>query len=747
MSKILLSFPRCSRSRPAFIKMAALGLLLITGSAMRGQSAFPLSVTPSSGSGSAQSFLVSFSDSNGASDMQEGVLNIMSNVVPGTPGWSANECLLRYDIATNAIWLVPDAGGTWSGPITAGTSSTLGNSQCTVMASGSSEQLAGNTVTVTFLVTFTAGFAGAKQLYMEAEDAAGNWSTNYQQQFGNFSVTATASPLALAPSSGSGTNSVFSATYYDPNGGSQIKEAELYIMSNVVPGSVSGWSANQCIFQYDVASNNIWQVVDGGGSYQGPIAAGSQDYLSNSQCTIFAAGSSAQISGNMVTVNFSINFTGANFSGPTQLYLEAEDTSGNWATNYQQQFGSWVIPSGQANGPPSIPNSFTAPDPSPTCDNISGQWDAADNFGNSVGWDLTQQSDNSVSGTLAFDDYRDFGFGLTFCGTITYTASGTYSGGAQFSLTATQPSPPVDNCGFPLASMESETVTLSGSVCGGGSGNFTISSGASGGAPARAMPQTAMNPAAQSDQTTGTSTWTTLTPRFSVQYASYIPVDNIHGPTPCFLSLPTGTVPFLKLYKGDAFRGTFRTSQSIFVVPDKQVYDNFLPNAGPTRNYGAGSPVNGFFANLDSTPATSDIYNGPYNGADEDNVQFDCLLWNDRGKADLGPMQGNSVSFPTGTQAQVNLNGLGQDPLEFKIGGIKWNATVTIDDSNRGQPTASVNITHTCYPAHIVKVNGGPVYCYQPAFNTTVYLVSCLTFLSQKTASSGPVTLPSAQCP
>jgi len=716
-------------------RVVAIVFLTLAAARMYGQSASPVSVTPSSGSGSAQLFSASSVDFNGASDVQEGVLNIMSNVVPGTPGWSANECLLRYDIATNNIWLVPDAGGVWSGPVTSGTTATLGNSQCTVIAAGSFAQLSGNTATVNFLVTFTGGFAGAKQLYLEAEDVRGNWSTNFQQQFGSFSVTATASPLGLVPLSGSGNNQTFTAVYYNPNGGGRIAEADLYVMSNVAPGSVPGWSANECIFQYDVATNNIWQVVDGGGSYQGPIAAGSSDLLSNSQCTIFGAGSSAQVSGNTATVNFSLAFTNDSFAGGKQLYLGAQDTSGNWATNFQQVFGSWIIPSG-GSGPVSIPNSYTAADPTLTCDNIAGQWVEADNFGNSVGWDLTQ-SGNSVSGTLSFDDYR----GGVFCGTITYTASGTYTPASdgstgQFSLMASQPNPSVDNCGLPLAPSETDTVTLSGTACGGGSATFNIDT--STGAPSlRAMPRAALQ-AAQA-QASNSSTWSTNTPRFSVQYASYIPVDNIHGPTPCSLPPPpftpdVGPIPIVKLYKGDAFRGTYRTSQSIFVVPDKQFYDNFVPNAGPTRNYGAGSPLNG--STLSSAPATSDIYNGQYVGNDEDNIQFDCTLWNDRGKADLSTMQGRFVSFPTGNQAQINLNGLGQDPLEFKIGGIKWNANITIDDSNASQPTATVNITHTCYPAHTVKVNGMTVYDQQPLFNNTVYLLSCLTFLPQVTRSA-----------
>ncbi len=681
--------------------------------------------------------------------MAESVLNIMSNVVPGTSGWSAHECLLRYDLASNAIWIVPDAGGTWSGPITAGSSSTLSNSQCTVMALGSSRQISGNSAIVNFLVTFTAGFAGSKQLYLEAKDAAGNWSTNYQQQFGTFSITATASPLFLTPVSGSGINQVFAATYYDPNGGSQIAEADLYIMSGVAPGSVSGWSGHECIFQYDLASNNISQVVDAGGSYQGPITAGSESVLANSQCTIFASASSAQVSENTVTVNFAVQFSGAAFTGGKQVYLGSEDKLGHWATNYQQQFGSWGIPTGQTDGPPSIPNSFTTGPPTFTCDTLAGTWFDADAFGNSIRWDLNQAG-NSLSGTLSFDDYRDFGNGLTFCGTITYQAAGQYDGNGAFSLTATQPSPCIDSCGLPVASSETESVSLSGNACGSGSGAFSISGTAcgSGGAAqrtSRVVPKAQISKTAQAAQTGSASSWTTVTPRFSVQYASYIPVDNIHGPTPCvYIPQPVITVtqiPVFQLYKGDANRGTYRTTQSMLVVPDKQVDDNFFVNAGPTRNYGLGSPVNGSV--LSSSPTTSDIYNGPYAGADEYNVQFDCLRWNDRGKADTSTMQGHSVTFPSANKAQVTLSGLGQDPLEPKIGGIKWNATITIDDSNPNQPTASVDITHTCYPAHIVKVNGTVVYSYLPPHNNTAYLLSCLTLFPQVHVTTPAVPVPS----
>ena len=153
--------------------------------------ASPVSVTPSSGRSTAQIFTAKYQDPNGGSQITKATLSIMSNnVLPGSRSkWSANECLLRYDIATNAIWLVPNMGGTWGyRSITAGSPSTLSNSQCKVVASGSSAQISGNTVTVNLEVTFPAEFAGTKQLYMGSEDVHGRWSAKDKQQFGSFTV-------------------------------------------------------------------------------------------------------------------------------------------------------------------------------------------------------------------------------------------------------------------------------------------------------------------------------------------------------------------------------------------------------------------------------------------------------------------------------------------------------------------------------------------------------------------------------
>jgi hypothetical protein len=161
------------------------------------QSASPISAMLVVDAGSSQILTAKFSDLKGGSHISEVTVSIMSDkVVPGGRSrWSANECLVRYDIAENAIWLVPDIGGTWgSHPIVGGSASSFSNSQCTVVASGSSVEISGDTVIVCLELKFTPHFAGPKQLYLASADVNGKWSDNYQQQFGSFVVVAARTP-------------------------------------------------------------------------------------------------------------------------------------------------------------------------------------------------------------------------------------------------------------------------------------------------------------------------------------------------------------------------------------------------------------------------------------------------------------------------------------------------------------------------------------------------------------------------
>ncbi|MDQ6676917.1 MAG: HEAT repeat domain-containing protein, partial [Acidobacteriota bacterium] len=112
-----------------------------------------------------------------------------------------------------------------------------------------------------------------------------------------------------------------------------------------------------------------------------------------------------------------------------------------------------------------------------------------------------------------------------------------------------------------------------------------------------------------------------------------------------------------------------------------------------------------------------------------------CYKSNAKGHADTSLMNSySSVTYSSSTQAQVRFTGGTSNPLvETKIPTvISWDMNVIIDDTNPQSPQANVNYNHTCYPAHIVEVNGQCVYEYRPPYNHDGYIGACLTQDSEK---------------
>jgi len=130
-----------------------------------------VSVTPSSGSGlGPQAFQFLYSDPNGYADLASlyGRFNASASDV--------SACSFRYDRASNYIYLYNDAGTAWLGPVILGNQ--LTNSQCTLGAGSTTPS--GNNLTLNLTITFTTAFAGAKNVYMQAVDAASassGWQT------------------------------------------------------------------------------------------------------------------------------------------------------------------------------------------------------------------------------------------------------------------------------------------------------------------------------------------------------------------------------------------------------------------------------------------------------------------------------------------------------------------------------------------------------------------------------------------
>jgi hypothetical protein len=127
-----------------------------------------VSVTPGSGSGSSQTFVLQYSDSRGATSLTSEWLWFSGG---------AGHCMIYHERATNSVYLLNDAGTLWMSR-TIG-SGTLQNNSCTVNLAGSTVSTNGGMLTLNLAISFSSGFRGTKTVQMFA-NAAGAISSGWQ---------------------------------------------------------------------------------------------------------------------------------------------------------------------------------------------------------------------------------------------------------------------------------------------------------------------------------------------------------------------------------------------------------------------------------------------------------------------------------------------------------------------------------------------------------------------------------------
>ena len=125
------------------------------------------SVTPSSGTGSSQTFSFVFTDADGAGDLSG--IYILINSALSIP----NSCTMAYYPASNALYLINNANTGVAGAVQPGVAGTVANSQCAVNGGGSSVSRSGNALTLGIQLTFQPAFAGARLVYADAIDSGG----------------------------------------------------------------------------------------------------------------------------------------------------------------------------------------------------------------------------------------------------------------------------------------------------------------------------------------------------------------------------------------------------------------------------------------------------------------------------------------------------------------------------------------------------------------------------------------------
>jgi hypothetical protein len=99
-----------------------------------------------------------------------GYQSIMSSqVIIGTAIQASNVCYAQY--VSGYVYLRNDAGTAWLGPVVAGTTATLANSQCTItnpVATGS-----GTLLDLILPLSFSTAFNGPKSIWQNAASAPG----------------------------------------------------------------------------------------------------------------------------------------------------------------------------------------------------------------------------------------------------------------------------------------------------------------------------------------------------------------------------------------------------------------------------------------------------------------------------------------------------------------------------------------------------------------------------------------------
>ena len=286
-----------------------------------------LSVSPSSGSGTAQTFEFAFRDGDGHTQLRWVYALIHSTLV------QSNGCYLRYTRADNTLWLRSDDGTAWLGPVTPGSSSTLENNQCRLLASASAASGSGLNLTVTARFEFKGGFAGAKNVWLNAIDTT-NQTSNWQLR-GAWTVAGfLPEAVSVTPSSGSGNSQTFRFLFRDFDGA-----ADLQWVFALFDTALSG--ANACYLRFRRSENALWLRNDANNNWLGPVTVGSSGTVENTQCTLAASGSSAVATGATLQLDVAVTFKSA-FVGNKNIYLYATDNGGQVSGWHQR--GTWTVP-------------------------------------------------------------------------------------------------------------------------------------------------------------------------------------------------------------------------------------------------------------------------------------------------------------------------------------------------------------------------------------------------------------------
>lgn len=304
------------------------------------------SITPTSGTalpGVERALTTTYSDQDGWQDIQE--VRLLLN----TKSSSTGGVQVRYNQNTNKLYLRNDTNTSWLGGYAPGTTNPDGsdkfieNSYAKLNVTDTSIAPSGNTLSVTWKLTFKDAFSGRKyNTYLYVKDDQGISNGGWQKR-GTYTINYPPIVGTITPSSGSasaGIPQLFTATYMDTDSWQMIREAKLLI-NTLVSGS------NAIYVYYNQNTNKLYLRNDANTAWLGGYSPGttnldgSDKFIENSYGKLNVTKTLPSGSGNILTIPWHIT-PKSTMSGKTyNTYLYAKDDA--YATTGWKKKGTWGV--------------------------------------------------------------------------------------------------------------------------------------------------------------------------------------------------------------------------------------------------------------------------------------------------------------------------------------------------------------------------------------------------------------------
>jgi len=246
-------------------------------------------------------------------------------------------CYLAYSRPLNVLYLVNDSGTGLLAGLALNGGGSIGNSQCTIGGAGSSASGVGNTLTLTLNIMFGASFAGDKVVYLAAGDVTGRdsgWMPSGVWQVPGSASAVTTTVTGMSPSNTAVYSQPYTFTFTDTKGYQDIGVVDI-LVNDYLNGNQA------CYIAYARPINALYLVNDAGTALSPGLILNGSGSVSNSQCTITAAGSAVTGAGNTLTVTLNIAFSGS-FYANRIFYLAARDVNEANTTGWQS-LGAWIV--------------------------------------------------------------------------------------------------------------------------------------------------------------------------------------------------------------------------------------------------------------------------------------------------------------------------------------------------------------------------------------------------------------------